>query len=112
MNFYSYLTSYPHPYEYELNHLEFPEDKLKVAQLQMYKSLEQTPFTWVDDANKLQVLLSKLEKAKEIAIDLEVYIYHICTFIIIILFLASRFPIISRFHVFDANFNARRRFHC
>jgi exosome complex exonuclease RRP6 len=66
--------SYPHPYEYELNHLEFREDDLKQVQPQMYKTLEETPFTWVDDADKLQVLSSKLEKAKEIAIDLEVII--------------------------------------
>jgi exosome complex exonuclease RRP6 len=63
--------AYPHPYEYELNHLEFREDDLKQVQPQMYKTLEETPFTWVDDADKLQVLSSKLEKAKEIAIDLE-----------------------------------------
>lgn len=57
--------------------MEFREDTLKPVQPQMYKSLEETPFTWVDDADKLQVLLGKLEKAKEIAIDLEVCAYLI-----------------------------------
>lgn len=65
-------SSYPHPYEYELNHLEFRGEDLNQVEPRMFKTLEETLFTWVDDADKLQVLSNKLEKAKEIAIDLEV----------------------------------------
>lgn len=41
----------------------------------IYKSLEDTPYTWIDTLEGLKVLSDKLDHVDEIAIDLEAHAY-------------------------------------
>jgi hypothetical protein len=66
------VGAYPHPYQYELDHFRWNEEDLKPRPIQPIKSLEETPFEWIDTLEALHKLLEKLNTCTEIAVDLEV----------------------------------------
>lgn len=61
-----------HPYEYEILNFEYLSEQLKSLPEQLFKPLNSTPLTWVQTVEQLKFLVEKLNKEKEIAIDLEV----------------------------------------
>lgn len=65
-------SSLPHPYEYEIQNIEYPAHMFEARPEQLYAPMEQTPFTWVDTEEKLRELARLLESATEIAVDTEV----------------------------------------
>jgi hypothetical protein len=76
------VGAYPHPYQYELDHFQWDEEKLKPRPIQPLKSLEETPYEWIDTPEALQKLLDKLNQCTEIAVDLEVRFFLIfCSFL-------------------------------
>ena len=63
----------PHPYETEIQALQFesfiPQSPVKER---IYGAFEETPpHTWVDTVVDLQIMVEKLSREKEIAVDLE-----------------------------------------
>jgi exosome complex exonuclease RRP6 len=69
-------TSLPHPYEYEITHIEYPEQLFTEKTEQLYTPFDDTKATWVDNEEMLKEMCSKLEAAHEIAIDLEHHDYR------------------------------------
>ena len=63
---------YPHPYQYELDHLEPLPSQLEAVENPSYAPLESTPLTLVDNLEKLQELNTALKNSTEFAVDLEV----------------------------------------
>ena len=68
--------SYPHPYDYEINKLQYNEKQLTSSKEIPPGTLEATPFTWVDTVPQLEKLALLLDKEEEIAIDLENHNYR------------------------------------
>lgn len=60
-----------HPYFYETRHLPYPTSMFTIASPIKPRSMEETPLTFVDTAEKLEAMVEKLKEAKEIAVDLE-----------------------------------------
>ncbi|WRT64045.1 uncharacterized protein IL334_000973 [Kwoniella shivajii] len=60
-----------HPYFYETRHLPYPTSLFIDSQPIPPKSFQETPFEFVDTPEQLELLVEKLKKAKEIAVDLE-----------------------------------------
>ena len=80
LNFGDYRTQdpqgLPNPYKAEIEafdaSINADEELTKVPlNAQVYKALDETPFTFVDSEEKLSDLKRKLEASKEIAVDLE-----------------------------------------
>ncbi|KAJ3075148.1 Exosome component 10 [Rhizoclosmatium hyalinum] len=69
-------TTTAHPYEYEINNIEYPAKVLTFRPEIMYGSLEETPFHFVDTPKQFEEMLSILEGVDEIAIDLEHHDYR------------------------------------
>lgn len=67
------VALFPHPYQYELDHLEYPAWVLKAGETQMYGALAETPVTWVGTSGALAELAAKLAGERAIAIDLEAH---------------------------------------
>lgn len=63
--------SLPNPYEYEIDNFDYSPEQLEGHEEIMYKSLESTSFTMVEDVATLKLMHEKLKRASEIAIDLE-----------------------------------------
>ena len=63
---------YPHPYQYELEHFELNPKQLEPSTEQIYPEFEKTPSHWISNLEDLHLMLDKLEREEEIAIDLEV----------------------------------------
>ncbi|KAI8325161.1 hypothetical protein GQ54DRAFT_295614 [Martensiomyces pterosporus] len=71
------LTSLPHPYEYEIRHIDYPSQLFEVQEPHPPKEWDSTPFEFVDTVEKLQEMVEHLEAtATEIAIDLEHHNYR------------------------------------
>jgi exosome complex exonuclease RRP6 len=70
------IGAYPHPYQYELDHFQWDEEKLQLRPIQPFKSLEETPYEWIDTPEALHKLLDKLNNCTEIAVDLEHHAYR------------------------------------
>ncbi|KAI9007044.1 ribonuclease H-like domain-containing protein, partial [Gaertneriomyces semiglobifer] len=67
----------PHPYEYEIQTLEYPAEMFQRNRPdQLYASMSETPFTWIDTEEKLDQLASLLDGVTEIAIDTEAHDYR------------------------------------
>lgn len=66
------IHSYPHPYGPELDAFVPAEWMLLDSEPQLYGSLDDTPFTYVDTVEDLQELKQTLLTCKEFAIDTEV----------------------------------------
>lgn len=64
---------FPHPYQYELDHLEYPDWELAAEETQMYGDLAGTPVTWVGTSAALAELAGKLARERAVAIDLEAH---------------------------------------
>lgn len=66
-------TTVRHPYLYESKHLGYPSSLFTITPPLAPKSFAETPFTWVDTSDGLDRMVSKLQRAQELAVDLE---YH------------------------------------
>ncbi|KAI1310556.1 exosome nuclease subunit [Mortierella claussenii] len=66
----------PHPYEYEINHLEYPQHMFEQRPEQLYHPFDTTTATWVDTEEALKDMCKTLEMQREIAIDLEHHNYR------------------------------------
>ncbi len=64
-------SALPNPYEFELQHLVFPDSQLRPVKERIFGVLEATPRTWVDKPADFAVLVDKLSVEREIAVDLE-----------------------------------------
>ena len=73
MAFYLY-DSFIHPYQYEIESIEYPPRLFKIAHAIMYGSLEDTSLEWIDTLEQLKKLCALLDMSSEIAVDLEVLI--------------------------------------
>ncbi|TIB66956.1 hypothetical protein E3P77_01885 [Wallemia ichthyophaga] len=60
-----------HPYKHEIDTIQHPSNQLSLHDPIEQGTFEQTPFTWVNNEDTLNLLLEKLNKVSEIAIDLE-----------------------------------------
>ncbi|XP_031552004.1 exosome component 10-like [Actinia tenebrosa] len=65
-----------HPYQHELEVFEPPENQLKEAKEELYKGLEETPYTYVETVEQLEELCQKLSSVTEFAVDLEHHSYR------------------------------------
>ncbi|KAI9476985.1 ribonuclease H-like domain-containing protein, partial [Coemansia mojavensis] len=70
------LAALPHPYEYEISHIEYPSWVYEAAQPQPPVEWEKTPFEFVDTEEQLQAMMAHLLEARELAIDLEHHDYR------------------------------------
>ncbi|KAI8369915.1 ribonuclease H-like domain-containing protein [Choanephora cucurbitarum] len=68
--------SLPHPYVYEINHIEYPDRMFQSTEPEMYKPFESTSMVWVDKEETLMEMLKNLEGQEEIAVDLEHHNYR------------------------------------
>ncbi|KAI0060351.1 hypothetical protein BV25DRAFT_1917713 [Artomyces pyxidatus] len=66
----------PHPYRHEIANLSYPSRMFQSSPPISYRPFSETPFTWVSTSTQLAVMLEKLRKATEIAIDLEYHSYR------------------------------------
>ena len=66
-------TTVRHPYVYESKHLGYPSSLFTITPPIAPKSFADTPFTWIDTPDALQRMVDKLQRAQELAVDLE---YH------------------------------------
>ncbi|KAL2117432.1 hypothetical protein VTJ04DRAFT_7092 [Mycothermus thermophilus] len=62
---------YKHPYEHEINNLEYPSHVFETRDPIPYTPMETTKAVWVDTWEGVLEMLEELKKASEIAIDLE-----------------------------------------
>lgn len=67
---------YPHPYEYEIKHLQYPERQLEPTTPIMYLPFESTPYEWIDTEAGLVALSAYLDTVTEMAVDLENHNYR------------------------------------
>ncbi|OAD69496.1 hypothetical protein PHYBLDRAFT_96888, partial [Phycomyces blakesleeanus NRRL 1555(-)] len=72
----SIVYSLPHPYEYEIKHLEYPEHMFKEKKPEMYKPFDKTSATWVDTEEGLRKMMDTFEDVEELAVDLEYHNYR------------------------------------
>ncbi|XP_077510567.1 exosome component Rrp6 [Amblyomma americanum] len=69
--------SYGHPYEWEIDRFEPPQEHLKPpAEKKLPAPLEQTAYTLVETSQQLQDMCAALSKETEIAVDLEHHSYR------------------------------------
>ncbi|KAF9581222.1 exosome nuclease subunit [Lunasporangiospora selenospora] len=68
--------SMPHPYEYEIAHLEYPGHMFEQRPEQLYHPFDSTSAIWVDTEEVLVDMCRTLEMQREIAIDLEHHNYR------------------------------------
>ncbi|KAI8085942.1 ribonuclease H-like domain-containing protein [Gilbertella persicaria] len=68
--------SLPHPYVYEINHIEYPERMFQISEPEIYQPYDTTSATWVDTEEALLEMLKHLEGQEEIAVDLEHHNYR------------------------------------
>lgn len=64
-------TQYKHPYETEIQQLEYPKSVYQKAEPIPYLPVETTSATFIDTYEGVLEMLKELRKAKEIAVDLE-----------------------------------------
>jgi exosome complex exonuclease RRP6 len=70
------LVEQPHPYEYEIKHLEYPKRMFHHTPEQLYTTFDMTTPIWVDTEEALVDMCRTLEMQQEIAIDLEHHSYR------------------------------------
>ncbi|KAI8968945.1 ribonuclease H-like domain-containing protein [Mycotypha africana] len=63
--------SLPHPYKYEITHIEYPKQMFEIHDPEPYQPFDTTTATWVDNDETLKVMMDHLEDHEEIAVDLE-----------------------------------------
>lgn len=67
---------YPQPYEYEIEHQEYNENILKIAEPIPSRPWDESEPVWVDNEESLKSMLHELKKCTEIAVDLEHHDYR------------------------------------
>ncbi|KAG0238407.1 exosome nuclease subunit [Actinomortierella wolfii] len=72
----SELMSLPHPYEYEITHITYPERMFQEHQEIMYRPFGSTTAKWVETEEDLKEMCEDLEMQTELAIDLEHHNYR------------------------------------
>ncbi|KAG0229131.1 ribonuclease H-like domain-containing protein [Mortierella sp. GBAus27b] len=72
----SELGVQPHPYEYEIKHIEYPERMFQHLPEQLYTPFDTTSAIWVETEEDLKDMCRALEMQQEIAIDLEHHNYR------------------------------------
>ncbi|KAI8819182.1 ribonuclease H-like domain-containing protein [Fimicolochytrium jonesii] len=105
-------TSHPHPYEYEIQNIEYPHHMFEVRPEQLYESMEETPYTYVDTDEKLDRLAALLDSVKEIAIDTEHHDYRTFQGFVCLMQISTRtedfiidtLAVRSRMHVLNSSF--------
>ncbi|KAJ2780954.1 exosome nuclease subunit [Coemansia javaensis] len=70
------LRALPHPYEFEITHIEHPPRLFEDAAAREPAAWDAVPFAFVDDAAGLRAMMEHLQAADEIAIDLEHHDYR------------------------------------
>lgn len=70
------LVSAPHPYEYEIDHLEYTDEQLRSSPEIKPRPLGETPLHLVETKEQLVEMLDKLRAEQLIAIDLEHHDYR------------------------------------
>ncbi|XP_014675194.1 PREDICTED: LOW QUALITY PROTEIN: exosome component 10-like [Priapulus caudatus] len=65
-----------HPYQFELNHLQFLPSQLEKMEPRWPESLEDTPLTYVSSYDELVKLKNTLKQEQELAVDLEAHSYR------------------------------------
>ncbi|KAJ2851801.1 exosome nuclease subunit [Coemansia brasiliensis] len=70
------LGALPHPYEYEITHIEYPPWVFEAAPPQPPAEWDAAPFAFVDTAEQLHAMMGHLLEARELAIDLEHHDYR------------------------------------
>ncbi|KAG0325020.1 exosome nuclease subunit [Dissophora globulifera] len=66
----------PHPYEYEIKHLEYPQHMFEQRPEQLYTPFDATSPIWVDTEEALKDMCRTLEMQREISVDLEHHNYR------------------------------------
>lgn len=67
---------FSHPYEFELDKFQAPENQLQKNEPVKYKPVEETPLIMINKPEDIKILINDLLKYKEIAIDLEHHSYR------------------------------------
>lgn len=67
---------FSHPYEFELDKFEAPENQLKRCDPVIHKPLEDTSLIVIEKPEDLKIMLDDLQKYNEIAVDLEHHSYR------------------------------------
>ncbi|XP_066931210.1 exosome complex component 10-like isoform X2 [Clytia hemisphaerica] len=70
------ISAVRHPYEHEISEFEPSEDEMERKDAQMYKSLDETEFHFVETNEQLTEMHKHLLQAHEVAIDLEHHSYR------------------------------------
>ncbi|EJC98038.1 uncharacterized protein FOMMEDRAFT_149467 [Fomitiporia mediterranea MF3/22] len=65
-----------HPYRYEIKHITYSRQMFEHRHPIRPSSFENTPFTWIDSKEQLDLLLDQLRHVQEIAVDLEHHSYR------------------------------------
>ena len=68
--------SIAHPYQYEIQHIEYPPTLLEFREEILFKGLEQDSLIWIDTVSELQGLCRILNQCTEFAVDLEHHDYR------------------------------------
>ncbi|GMS83652.1 hypothetical protein PENTCL1PPCAC_5827, partial [Pristionchus entomophagus] len=79
-----------HPYSYELDHDECPEEQLKSEEPQKYGVMDSTPLTVVDTLEGLKKLVETLNKEMEFAVDLEAHSHRSFAGIVCLMQISTR----------------------
>ena len=61
-----------HPYEYEIQNIEYPDWMFESRPEQIWRPFEDTDYTYVSTVEDLRRMVSILEAATEISVDTEV----------------------------------------
>ncbi|XP_015174926.1 PREDICTED: exosome component 10 [Polistes dominula] len=65
-----------HPYDFELNKFQVPENQLQKREPVKYKELHETPLIMINKPEDIKMLLDDLKNYQEIAVDLEHHSYR------------------------------------
>ncbi|KAL1116675.1 hypothetical protein AAG570_005147 [Ranatra chinensis] len=68
--------SYSHPYEYELDHWSPPPNQLKYQRPELPRSLENTPYSYIETPEQLDLMMAELKDQNALAVDLEHHSYR------------------------------------
>ncbi|RKP27840.1 ribonuclease H-like domain-containing protein [Syncephalis pseudoplumigaleata] len=68
--------SAPHPYEYEIKHISYPQRLFEPQPATPYTPIDGTDAVWIDTPAAFHAMVRSLEQASEIAVDLEAHDYR------------------------------------
>jgi exosome complex exonuclease RRP6 len=67
---------YAHPYEYEIQNLEYPNYLFEKSDPLVPKNVDETQFVWIEKKEHLDALVQDLIQQRELAVDLEHHDYR------------------------------------